>query len=148
VAVIGFTVLAVESIMSGDDAPTKEDAESAALSTTATSVVTLDSVERAQVGLEIVIVGQSHSVPLTANGSIQVPQTAIQRLDGNWMVFVADTLPNRYLPRFVHVDSLRGDGKVAITAGLFPGDQLVIKGARLLGTKLETSRGGSSHKSK
>ena len=108
-AVIGFALLAIESIMRGGDTPTKEDSEIAALSVTGTSVVTLDSAELAQAGLEIVVVGQSHSVSLTANGSIQVPQTAIQRLDGNSMVFVADTLPNRYLPRFVHVDSVRSD---------------------------------------
>jgi hypothetical protein len=147
-AVIGFAVLAIESIMRGDDTPTKEDAEMEALSATGMSGVTLDSAERAQAGLEIVVVGQSPSVPLIANGSIQVPETAIQRLDGNSMVFVADTLPNRYLPRFVHVDSPMGDGKVEITAGLLPGDQLVIKGARLLGTKLDASHVGPFHTSK
>ena len=111
-------------------------------------MVRLDSAERGQVELEIAVVGQSLSVPLTASGSIQVPQTAVQRLDGNWMVFVADTLPNRYLARFVHVDSLRGDGKVELTAGLLSGDRLVIKDARLLGTKLDASHGGPSHTTK
>jgi len=146
-AVVGFSVLAVKSIMIGDDAPTKEATERAAIALSGTSVVTLDSIERTRAGIEIVAIGRNAAATLR-DGIISVPQSAIRRVDGNSIVFVEDTLPNRFLPRFVHVGSVTGNGMVEIAGGLLPGDEVVISGARLLEAKLERGHLGAFHMSK
>ena len=146
-AVVGFSVLAVKSIMIGDDAPTKEATERAAIALSGTSVVTLDSIERTRAGIEIVAIGRNAAATLR-DGIISVPQSAIRRVDGNSIVFVEDTLPNRFLPRFVHVGSVTGNGMVEIAGGLLPGDEVVIRGGRLLEAKLERGHFGPFHTSK
>jgi len=146
-AVVGFSVLAVKSIMIGDDAPTKEATERAAIALSGTSLVTLDSIERTRAGIEIVAIGRNAAATLR-DGIISVPQSAIRRVDGNSIVFVEDTLPNRFLPRFVHVGSVTGNGMVEIAGGLLPGDEVVISGARLLEAKLERGHLGAFHMSK
>jgi hypothetical protein len=147
-AVVGFSVLAVKSIMIGDDAPTKEATERAAIALSGTSVVTLDSIERTRAGIEIVTIGRNAAATTLHDGIISVPQSAIRRVDGNSIVFVEDTLPNRFLPRFVHVGSVTGNGMVEIAGGLLPGDEVVISGARLLEAKLERGHLGAFHMSK
>lgn len=131
--------------MRGDDTPTNEAVEKAEIASSASLVVTLDSSEQMRAGVELMRVDSGMD---SAKRPLLVPDSAVRRIDGSSIVFVADTLPNQCQVRFVHLAEPRSDGKAEVTSGLLKGDQAVIRGAAVLEASLERHHSGPFHSRK
>lgn len=131
--------------MRGNDTPTSEAVEKAEIATSAGLEVTLDSSEQLRAGVELMRVDSTMAL---SRGPLVLPDSAVRRIDGSPIVFVADTLPNRFQPRFVHIAGSRADGRVDVTSGLLTGDRVVIKGAAVLEANLERYHSGPYHSRK
>ena len=76
-----------------------------------------------------------------------IPQSAVQRVDGRTLVFVATEEPGVFRPTFVTL-SARARDKVEVREGLAVGDQVVVSGAFTLKSELlrgELSEGDHQH---
>ncbi|MBW1761020.1 MAG: efflux RND transporter periplasmic adaptor subunit [Deltaproteobacteria bacterium] len=76
-----------------------------------------------------------------------IPQSAVQRIDGQTMVFVATDKPGVFRPTFVTLGA-RARGKVEVRDGLAEGDQVVVSGAFTLKSELlagQISEGEHKH---
>jgi RND family efflux transporter MFP subunit len=76
-----------------------------------------------------------------------IPQSAVQRIEGQTLVFVATDEPGVFRPAFVTLGA-RARGKVEVRDGLVEGEQVVVSGgftlkSELLGGKL--SEGDHQH---
>lgn len=70
------------------------------------------------------------------SSAVAVPEVAVQDLDGNPVVFIADDVAGRFVVRPVTVGSPLGDGMLRVTSGLKPGDRVVAAGAFQLKAEL------------
>jgi cobalt-zinc-cadmium efflux system membrane fusion protein len=76
-----------------------------------------------------------------------IPQSAVQRIDGQPMVFVATDKPGVFRPTFVTLGA-RARGKVEVRDGVAEGDQVVVSGAFTLKSELlagQISEGEHQH---
>jgi RND family efflux transporter MFP subunit len=76
-----------------------------------------------------------------------IPQSAVQRIDGQTMVFVATDKPGVFRPTFVTLGA-RSRGKVEVRDGVAEGDQVVVSGAFTLKSELlagQISEGEHKH---
>jgi cobalt-zinc-cadmium efflux system membrane fusion protein len=76
-----------------------------------------------------------------------IPQSAVQRIDGQTMVFVATDKPGVFRPTFVTLGA-RARGKVEVRDGVAEGDQVVVSGAFTLKSELlagQISEGKHQH---
>ena len=69
-------------------------------------------------------------------GTITVPELAVQDLDGAPVVFVADSRPGRVAVRRVAIGARTGGGMLAVREGLRPGERVAVKGAFQLKAEL------------
>ena len=75
----------------------------------------------------------------TAEAVAVIPKSAIQRVDGQALVFVATGEPGVFNPTFVTLGA-EAQGKVEARSGLVEGDQVVVSGAFTLKSELLRSR--------
>lgn len=83
----------------------------------------------------------------TAAQVLVVPQDAVQRLDGQTMVFIATDKLGVFRPAFVTLGA-RARGKVEVRDGVAEGDQVVVSGAFTLKSELlaaQISEGDHQH---
>jgi cobalt-zinc-cadmium efflux system membrane fusion protein len=76
-----------------------------------------------------------------------IPQSAVQRIEGQALVFVATDEPGVFRPAFVTLGA-RARGKVEVRDGVVEGDQVVVSGAFTLKSELlggELSEGDHQH---
>ena len=76
-----------------------------------------------------------------------IPQSAVQRIDGQTMVFVATDEPGVFRPAFVTLGT-RARGKVEVRDGVAKGEQVVVSGAFTLKSELlagQISEGEHQH---
>jgi cobalt-zinc-cadmium efflux system membrane fusion protein len=76
-----------------------------------------------------------------------IPQSAVQRIDGQTLVFVATDEPGVFRPTFVTLGA-RTRGKVEVRDGVVEGDQVVVSGAFTLKSELlagQISEGEHQH---
>ncbi|MBW1831499.1 MAG: efflux RND transporter periplasmic adaptor subunit, partial [Deltaproteobacteria bacterium] len=76
-----------------------------------------------------------------------IPQSAVQRIDGRTMVFVATDEVGVFVPTFVTLGA-RARGKVEVRDGVVEGDQVVVSGAFTLKSELlsgQISEGDHQH---
>ena len=66
-------------------------------------------------------------VPVT--GAVNLPEIAVQEVNGKPVVFVATAVPGRFVVRPVVVGSRTGNGSLVITRGVRAGERIVVKGA-------------------
>lgn len=76
------------------------------------------------------------AAPGAQSVSLVVPEIAVQELGGKSVVFVAGGMPGVYSVRPVMVGARPGNGMIAISSGLSPGEQIVVKGAFQLKAQL------------
>ena len=70
-----------------------------------------------------------------SNGTVALPEVAVQDLNGKPTVFV-NTAPGRYVARTVTVGSRTSGGTVFVTSGVRVGDRVVVQGAFQLKSEL------------
>ena len=83
----------------------------------------------------------------SAEQVLVIPQSAVQRIDGQTMVFVATDKPGVFRPAFVTLGA-RARGKVEVRDGVAEGDQVVVSGAFTLKSELlagQISEGEHQH---
>ena len=70
------------------------------------------------------------------DGTLAVPELAVQDLNGTSVVFVADSDPGRFAVRRVTLGGRTGGGMLAVRDGLQPGERVAVKGAFQLKAEL------------
>ena len=75
---------------------------------------------------------------------LTVPEAAVQELNGKQVVFVAGDPPGRFVARPVTTGARAGNGTVAVTAGLRPGERVAVAGAFQLKAELTKASLGES----
>lgn len=87
-----------------------------------------------QFGIATIRVGREHR-------AIEIPAAAVQRVEGTEVVFVP-VQAGLYRPQRIVAESSARNGKIEVTWGLRPGDEVVTRGAFLLKTEISKSEIG------
>ncbi|MEO7986160.1 MAG: efflux RND transporter periplasmic adaptor subunit [Gemmatimonadales bacterium] len=80
----------------------------------------------------------------SGTGTLVVPELAVQDVNGQPTVFVADSIPGRYTARAVSLGAPTAPGLVAVRDGLKRGERIAVKGAFQLKAELTKASFGEA----